>query len=110
MINQHIIFKSENKKPIISYNDFNCLLGLIRKIKDGSIDLENVRENQKEFRSNLSETARQKWEHKSEDKKSTLNNLKMFYKAREKVINFSNDYTARLSMKQNMEKDSKYQL
>ena len=38
-------FKSKNRIPI-SFNGFNRPLGLIRKIRDGSIDLEKAKENQ----------------------------------------------------------------
>ena len=51
----------------MSFNDFTFLLGLIRKIKDGSIDLEKANKKKKKrkkkkekFRSNLSETTRGK--------------------------------------------------
>ena len=56
-----------NFKIPISFNAFNCPLGLIRKIKDGSIYLQ--KENQEKFRTNLSETLRVKWEHQSKEKK-----------------------------------------
>ena len=78
-------FKSENSKRI-SFNDLNCPLGLVRKIKDGSINLEKVRENQKEFVPNLSEATTGKWEYKSEKQRSTIDNFKMFYVAREKLV------------------------
>ena len=71
-------------------NSFNCLLGLIRKIKDFSIDLEKT----KKINKNLSKTTRGEWEHKSEEQKNTINQLRMFYKAREKVITLFDDYTA----------------
>ena len=59
-------FKSEDKIPR-SFNGFNRLLDLIRKIKDGSIDLGKAKGNQEKFSSNLSETTRGKWEHKSKE-------------------------------------------
>ena len=37
-------FKSGGRKSI-GFNNFNCPLDLIRKIKNGSIDLEKVRKN-----------------------------------------------------------------
>ena len=44
-------FKSENEIPIpISFNIFNRPLGLIRKIKDDSIYLENSRQKQEKFK------------------------------------------------------------
>ena len=45
-------FKNVNKTPI-SFNDFNRPLSFIRKIKDGSIDLEKAKKNQEKFKSNL---------------------------------------------------------
>ena len=58
--------KSEDWIPKI-FKDLNGWLGIIRKIKDGSIDLEIAKENLK--KSNLSEITKGKWEHKSEEQK-----------------------------------------
>ena len=78
-----LTYYSKNKERMpISFNGFNCSLGLKRKIKHDCIDLEKAKENRKTVRSNLSETTRGKREHKSEELKNTINNLKMFYKAR----------------------------
>ena len=77
-------FEYENSKPI-NFNSFSCPLGLVSKTKDGSTYLERAKENQEKFRSNLSQTTRRKWEHKSEEQKNTINNNKFFYKAREKL-------------------------
>ena len=80
-------FKSEDR-ILIKFNDFNRPLGLIRKIKDGSIDLEKAKENEEKFRSNLSETTGGKWLYKSEEQKSATNNLnKCFTKQRKKSSN-----------------------
>ena len=51
-------------------------MSIIRKIEDGSIDLEKLKEKQAIFRLNLREAIRQKCEHKSKEQKSTVNNLK----------------------------------
>ena len=58
--------KSEDWIPK-NFKDFNGWLGIIRKIKDGSIDLEIAKENFK--KSDLSEITKGKWEHKSEEQK-----------------------------------------
>ena len=55
------------------------------------------KKKKEKFRSKLSETTRRKWEHKSVVKKKIKNNLKMFYKAREKVSRFFDDYTTIVS-------------
>ena len=78
-------FKSDNRTAI-NFSTFNCPLSLIRKIKDGSINLEKEKGNQKKYRSNLSEVIRGEWEQKSEVHKKTINN--MFCNAMEKVTNF----------------------
>ena len=61
-------FKNEDRIPI-SFKGFNRPLGLIRKIKDGSIDLEKSKENQENLTSNLGETTRRKWELNQKSKK-----------------------------------------
>ena len=71
------------------------------------------KKNQQKFRSNLSKTTRGEWEHKSEEQKNTINKLRMFYKAREKLLHclmIIPQLYVKLNIKQNMEKDSKYQL
>ena len=89
-------FKSENKIPI-SFNSFNCSLGLTRNINNGSIEQEKAKENQKQSTPDLSEITRGEWDQKSEDQKNTTNNFKMFYKAREKVITLFGCYTSIVS-------------
>ena len=46
---------NENNTPI-SFNGFNRRLGLIRKVKNGSIDLEKATENQEKIESHLNKT------------------------------------------------------
>ena len=44
-INLAYYFKAESNP--IGFNDLNCLLGFVRRIKEGSIDLEKAEENKK---------------------------------------------------------------
>ena len=76
-------------------------------MKDGSIDLEKAKENPEKLISNLSETTRGEWEHKSEQQKSTINDFKMFYKARKKVIKLFDDYTTIVSKAKHKAKHGK---
>ena len=78
----------------IRFNDFNCSLGFITKMKDGSVDLEKGKENQEKYKSTLHETTYGKRQHKSEERKSTINILKIFYKARKKATKLFDHYTA----------------
>ena len=55
------------------------------------------RKSKKKFRSNLIDSERVKWEYKSEEQKSTINNLKNFHKTKKKVIKLFDDYTTILS-------------
>ena len=48
-------FKNKDRIPVI-FNGFNCPLVLIRKTKDGSVDLEKAKKKEEKFRSNLSQT------------------------------------------------------
>ena len=89
-------FKSESRTPL-RFDNVNRTLGLIRKIKDGSVDLKKAQKNQEKFKSNLNEAITGKWESKSEDQENTINNLKMFYKTREKVITLFDHYTTIVS-------------
>ena len=104
-----IVAERNNEIITLNYkiNGFNRPLGFIRKIKNGSIDLEKAKENQKEFRLNLGETPKRKWDYKSEEQKSTMNKIKVFYKAREKIIKLFDDYTTILSKTKNETKHVK---
>ena len=55
------------------------------------------RKSKKKFRSNLIDSERGKWEHKSEEQKSIINNLKTFHKTKKKVMKLFDDYTTILS-------------
>ena len=75
------------------------------------MNLEKAKENQEKFRSHLNKKKWGKWKRISEEQKNAMNNLKVFYKAREKVINcliIILQFLLMVNMKQNMEKDSKY--
>ena len=63
-------FQKRESKPV-SFIDFNCQLGLLRKIRDDDIELKIGRKNQKEFKSNLNEIVRRQW-NKSEEQKSII--------------------------------------
>ena len=55
-------FKTKSKP--ISFSNFDRPLGFKRKIINGYIDLQKAKENQEEFKSNLSQIKREKPEHK----------------------------------------------
>ena len=76
---------------------------LFNKIKNSQIKFSEVKNKQNEFLNKLNNIRIDK---KSIEQKETINNLEIFYKFREKVINFFRDYIeissdANYSVKQN---------
>ena len=45
-------------------------------------------QNQKRFKLDLNELKREKWEHKSEEQKSVVKDVQLFYEQQEKLENF----------------------
>ena len=52
-------FKSKKSSPI-AFIGFDCPLYLLRKIKEGFIELEQLKENKKEFKSDLNKIVKKK--------------------------------------------------
>ena len=101
----------KTKSNLISFSTFSRPLGLNRKIRNDSKDLQKAKEKQRKVRRNVRETRSWKREHKSKEKKSTIENLEMIYEAGEKLSNcliIKPQLFLKLNMKQNVEKESKY--
>ena len=74
--------------------NFDNALDIIDQVRDGKIDLSNVKTNQWKFKSYLGEI---KKENKSKEQKNTLYNIEMLYKARNEAIKFYDDYSLMMS-------------
>ena len=94
----NLIYYFRGKKARKNVTGFKGWLGLFNSIKDGYINIKKAEENEKELRSDLNEKTKGKWEHKSEEQKSVIENVKMFYKGRENVIKFYNGFSLMISM------------
>ena len=70
------------KNPAHIYND----------IKNGNAALEKIEENQKQFKSSLSETTTRNTKYRKEDQLNKRKSIKNLYKSKEKVIKLFNDY------------------
>ena len=81
------------------FNEFDNALNIINKIRDGKKDLADVKKSQEKFKNYLGEI--KKGSKKSKEQKNTLYNIEMFYKARNEVINFYDDYSLMMSEAQN---------
>ena len=86
-----ISFKGKNNSK--NTIDFKGSLGFLKSIRDGDTALAKGKENQKKtFKSELIEIVR--GGHKSREQGSTIENIKILYESREKVISWFADYSA----------------
>lgn len=81
-------FRKESSRK--RFDEFENGINLFEKIKSGDEKLEEVKKYKKVFKSTLKEIARGRY--KSKVQNSALQNIKMFYKAREPTIKLFNDY------------------
>ena len=71
---------------------FKAPCHLYRDIFDGNIELGKAEVDQEQFKWDLNEIKRGNPRKKSESQIKTIENIKILYKSREKVINLYNDY------------------
>lgn len=81
-------FRKESSRE--RFDEFENGINLFEKIKSGDEKLEEAKKYKKVFKSTLKEIARGRY--KSKVQNSALQNIKMFYKAREPTIKLFNDY------------------
>ena len=81
-------FRKESSRK--RFDEFENGINLFEKIKSGDEKLEEAKKYKKVFKSTLKEIARGRY--KSKVQNSTLQNIEMFYKAREPTIKLFNDY------------------
>ena len=87
----NLMYRCKGNTADLNFNDFDNASDIINKIRDGKIDLANVKNNQEKFKSLLSRT--KKGSKKSIQQKNTLYNIGMLYKARNGAIKFYDDYS-----------------
>ena len=85
-------------------NKYNNALDLIDKIRNGEIKLAEIKNNQNNFKINLSEI--KKGGKNSKEQKNTIYNIEMLYKAREEAIKFFDDYSLMISGAKNKAKNN----
>lgn len=81
-------FRKESSRK--RFDEFENGINLFEKIKSGDEKLEEAKKYKKVFKSTLKEIARGRY--KSKVQNSALQNIKMFYKARQPTIKLFNDY------------------
>ena len=90
-----LIYYFKNNTTKKDFNDFENGIELFRKINSGEIKLEDAKELQYIFKTNLNEIAKGRF--KSEEQKGALENRKLLYESRQVVIKLFNDYSSILS-------------
>ena len=79
------------------FDKFYNALDIIDKIRNGKIDLANVKNNQEKFKSYVGEIKNGNKKHRSKVPQNTLCNIEMFYKARNEAIKFYDDCSSMMS-------------
>ena len=83
-------FKGDSAKKI--FDDFDNVVEHFRKIQSGEMKLEDAKELQNIFTSNLKNMPRGRLE--SKDRQNTLKNIKLLYESRQTVIKLFNYYSS----------------
>ena len=92
-----LIYRYKGDTADVKFNEFDNAFDIIDKIRDGKIDLSDVKNNQEKFKSYLGEIKKGNKKHKSKAQKNTLYNIELLYKARNEASKFYDDYSSIMS-------------
>ena len=92
-----LIYRYKGNTPDLNFDEFDNAFDIIDKVRDGKIDLADVKNNQEKFKSYLGEIKKGNKKHRSKVQKNTLYNIEMLYKARNEAIKFYDDYSLMMS-------------
>ena len=85
-------FTSGKSNPI-RFDHFRFLLGLISDTKNGKTDLKTVKLEHINLLLDLKKISKGNKKYKLKEQNNALNNIKMLYDAREKIIKWYHDYS-----------------
>ena len=77
------------------FGKFDNALDIINNIKNGEIRVIDVKNNQDKFKSNLSDV-KETHGGRTKERKNTLYNIEMLYKARNEAIKFFDNYSLKI--------------
>ena len=89
-----LIYRYKGNIADRKFDKFDNALDIIDKIRDGKIDLADIKNNQEKFKSYLGEIKKGNKKHRSKVQKNTLHNIEMLYKARNEAIKFYDYYSS----------------
>ena len=79
------------------FDEFDNVLDIIDEIRDSTITLSDVKNNQEKFKSYLGEIKKGNNRCKSKEQKNTLCNIEMLYKTRNEAVKFYDNYSLMMS-------------
>ena len=92
-----LIYRYKGNTPDLCFDEFDNVLALIDKIRDGKISLTDVKNNQEKFKSSLGEIKKRNDKRKLKEQKNALYNIETLYKARNEAIKFYDTYSLIMS-------------
>ena len=92
-----LIYRYKGNTPDLDFDEFENVFDIIDKIRDGKINLSDVKNNQEKFKSYLGEIKKGNKKDRSKVQKNTLYNIEMLQKARNEAIKFYDDYSSIMS-------------
>ena len=92
-----LIYRYKGNTPDLNFDEFDNAFDIIDKIRDGKINLSDVKNNQEKFKSYLGEIKKGNKKHRLKVQKNTLYNIEMLQKARNEAIKFYDDYSSIMS-------------
>ena len=92
-----LIYRYKGNIADAKFDKFYNALDIIDKIRNGKIDLADVKNNQEKFKSYVGEIKKGNKKHRSKVQKNTLYNIEILYKARNEAIKFHDDYASMMS-------------
>ena len=96
-----LIYRYKGKTSDENFNTYYNAFGLIDKIKNGEIKLDEAKNDQIRFKSNLGEIKKGNNKKRSKEQKNALYNIDMLYKARNEAIKFFDEYSSMVSEAKN---------
>ena len=100
-----LIYRCKGKVADKKFDEFDNALDIISKTQEGKKDLADVKNSQQDFKLYLGEI--KKGAKSQKNKKNTLYNIEMLYKARNEAIKFYDDYSLMMSEAKTKSKQNK---
>ena len=92
----NLVYSNKGRTADTKFDKFDNALDIIDKIRNGKTSINDVKNSQAKFKSNLREV-KKAHKNRTNDQKDTLHKIEMLYKARNEAIKFYDDYSLMMS-------------